>query len=246
MADDWLRFSGVHFSFSGIRVFENLDFGLDDRHAILGVVGRSGVGKSTLLNLVAGFLTPGSGNVSVLGSPVIAPGPERPMVFQDHNLFPWMNVMDNVCFGLKARGLDRKTRHDIARSLLRETGLSDVCEKFPKQLSGGMQQRVGLARALAIEPDILLLDEPFGALDENTSASVKDFYRQMLTKHRMKAIHVTHDLTEAVVLCDAILVIRSASDHSLVRSDDMAGMNSTERVAELRRLSGGRNLDPNG
>jgi sulfonate transport system ATP-binding protein len=169
------------------------------------VLGPSGCGKSTLLSTIAGFEPPTHGAVHVDGQLVTEPSPARPVVFQQHSLFPWMTALDNVAFGL------RMARHDDARARARRylqlVGLSDFAERYPQQLSGGMQQRVGLARALAVEPRILLMDEPFGALDAQTRVLMQEQLLKLWEEWRHTVVFVTHDIDEAIFLADRVVVL---------------------------------------
>jgi sulfonate transport system ATP-binding protein len=169
------------------------------------VLGPSGCGKSTLLNVIAGFEQPSQGTVRVAGRLVTEPSPARPVVFQQHSLFPWMNALDNVAFGLRMAG-DARAR-ERARHYLELVGLSDFADRYPAQLSGGMQQRVGLARALAVEPQVLLMDEPFGALDAQTRALMQEQLLRLWERWRHTVVFVTHDIDEAIFLADRVVVL---------------------------------------
>jgi len=171
------------------------------------LLGPSGCGKSTLLNALAGFVPPTSGNIHVAGTPIAGPGPDRAMVFQDYALFPWMTVADNVAFGLRVQ---RKSRADIARrvtELLELLELGDFSRRFPKDLSGGMRQRVAIARVLAIDPPILLMDEPFGALDALTRRSLQDQLLELWSRLGKTIVFVTHSIEESIYLADRVLVL---------------------------------------
>jgi len=169
------------------------------------VLGPSGCGKSTLLNVIAGFERPARGSLWVDAEPVTEPSPERPVVFQQHSLFPWMTALDNVAFGLRmSRAPDATER---ARHYLGLVGLSAFAQHYPGQLSGGMQQRVGLARALAVQPKILLMDEPFGALDAQTRALMQEQLLKLWEEWRPTVVFVTHDIDEAIFLADRVVVL---------------------------------------
>ena len=171
------------------------------------VVGASGSGKSTLLRLVAGLEMPTEGTVEVDGETVIGPGADRGMVFQDYTLYPWMTVQKNVEFGLKLQGIDRLTRREQASYYLDMVGLVDFAQALPKQLSGGMKQRVAIARALTSRPKILLMDEPFGALDVQTKESMQQFMLELWERTDTSILMITHDVREAVFLAQRIYVM---------------------------------------
>lgn len=171
------------------------------------IIGPSGCGKSTLLNAVAGFLKPTIGTVAVDGEPVTAPSADRGMVFQQYSLFPWKTVRENVEFGLKMQGMSRLERERAARTLLGLSGLLSFENHFPDKLSGGMKQRVGIVRALATSPKVLLLDEPFGALDAQTRSIMQQILTNMWQHLKISVLFVTHDIDEAIFLSDRIYVM---------------------------------------
>jgi NitT/TauT family transport system ATP-binding protein len=168
------------------------------------IVGPSGCGKSTLLNAVAGFLKPTAGSVTVDGEAVNGPSAERGMVFQQYSLFPWKTVRENVEFGLKMRGMARSQRERAARTLLGLAGLDAFEKHYPECLSGGMKQRVGIVRALATGPKVLLLDEPFGALDAQTRVIMQQILTNMWQRLKISVLFVTHDIDEAIFLSDRV------------------------------------------
>ncbi|MCK1383081.1 ABC transporter ATP-binding protein [Bradyrhizobium sp. 21] len=168
------------------------------------IVGPSGCGKSTLLNAVAGFLKPTTGMVTVDGEKVNGPSAERGMVFQQYSLFPWKTVRENVEFGLKMRGMPRSQRERAARTLLGLAGLEAFEKHYPEKLSGGMKQRVGIVRALATGPKVLLLDEPFGALDAQTRVIMQQILTNMWQRLKISVLFVTHDIDEAIFLSDRV------------------------------------------
>ncbi|KGF73152.1 nitrate ABC transporter ATP-binding protein [Neosynechococcus sphagnicola sy1] len=172
-------------------------------------VGASGSGKSTLLRLVAGLDMPTAGEIRVDDVPVTGPGPDRGMVFQSYTLYPWMNVANNVGFGLKLRGMAARDRHQQVNYYLDVVGLSHCAQCFPKELSGGMKQRVAIARALASQPQILLMDEPFGALDVQTKETLQQFLLQVWRRTGTTILMITHDVEEAVFLSGRIYVLTS-------------------------------------
>ncbi|MFD1705087.1 ABC transporter ATP-binding protein [Methylopila henanensis] len=171
------------------------------------IIGPSGCGKSTMLNALAGFLKPTSGTVAVDGKPIDGPGADRGMIFQQYSLFPWKTVRENVEFGLKMKGIDRAERARQARTLLGLAGLSQFENQYPDALSGGMKQRVGIVRALATGPRILLLDEPFGALDAQTRLIMQQILTNMWQRLKISVLFVTHDIDEAIFLSDRVYVM---------------------------------------
>jgi len=168
------------------------------------IIGPSGCGKSTLLNAVAGFLKPTRGQVAVDGEPVDGPSADRGMVFQQYSLFPWKTVRENVEFGLKMKGMERMKREQSARTLLGLAGLSAFENQYPDSLSGGMKQRVGIIRALATGPKVLLLDEPFGSLDAQTRVIMQQILTNMWQRLKISVLFVTHDIDEAIFLSDRV------------------------------------------
>ncbi|MEQ1695091.1 MAG: ABC transporter ATP-binding protein [Hyphomicrobiaceae bacterium] len=171
------------------------------------LLGPSGCGKSTLLNAVAGFSNPTTGTISVEGRTISAPGPDRGMVFQEYALFPWMTVAQNVAFGLEIKGMARADIKIRVDELLLMLKLSDFRDRFPKDLSGGMRQRVAIARVLALDPPVLLMDEPFGALDSLTRRSLQDELLRIWSQMKKTIIFVTHSIEESIYLADRIVVM---------------------------------------
>jgi NitT/TauT family transport system ATP-binding protein len=171
------------------------------------LLGPSGCGKSTLLNAIAGFSPPTEGTVVADGVQVTGPGPERAMVFQEYALFPWMTVARNVAFGLEVRGAPRAEIREKVDALLRLLHLSEFRDRFPKDLSGGMRQRVAIARVLAIDPPMLLMDEPFGALDALTRRTLQDELLRLWAELRKTIVFVTHGIEESIYLADRVVVM---------------------------------------
>jgi NitT/TauT family transport system ATP-binding protein len=172
------------------------------------VIGPSGCGKSTVLGLLGGLVQPDRGRVAIAGQPVTGPDPARvATVFQDPGLFPWRTALDNVAFGLELQGVDRARRRRIAADLLGPLGLRDFAAKYPRELSGGMRQRVAIGRALAVDARILLMDEPFGALDEQTRILMGDWLLDIWRRTRKTVIFVTHSLQEALALSTRVVVM---------------------------------------
>ena len=171
------------------------------------LLGPSGCGKSTLLNAIAGFAPPTSGRIVADGVPVAGPGPERGMVFQEYALFPWMTVEQNVGFGLEIKGMARAQIVERVAGLLKLLSLEDFAKRYPKDLSGGMRQRVAIARVLALDSPILLMDEPFGALDALTRRNLQDELLRLWAELKKTVIFVTHSIEEAIYLADRIVVM---------------------------------------
>jgi NitT/TauT family transport system ATP-binding protein len=209
------------------------------------VIGPSGCGKSTLLNAIAGFQPLSDGSIRVDGKPVLVPTPRVGVMFQQYALFPWFSALGNVEFALKRFGLPRSQRQDAAMAALQEVGLADRATLYPAQLSGGMRQRVALARTLAARPDVLLMDEPFGALDAQTRMAMQELLLRVWESHRTTVLFVTHDIDEALVLSDRVLVMSTApgrlvDDLTLTqarpRSIDMVDASFLDHRARVLRL----------
>lgn len=200
---------GVEFTRRGaekVTALKGFDLVVKDQE-FLCLLGPSGCGKSTALNLVAGFTRPTSGSVAVDGVPVKAPGPERGVVFQDANIFPWLSVRDNVGFGPSIKGVDKKAIRESVDAYLEKVGLGKFGDHLPLELSGGMRQRVGLARVLINDPPVLLMDEPFGALDAQTRIIMQELLLGLWERDRKTVIFITHDIDEALLLGDRIVVM---------------------------------------
>ena len=170
-------------------------------------LGPSGCGKSTLLHLIAGLEQATAGEMRSYGEPIIAPSPERSLIFQDTSLFPWLAVWQNVTFGLALKGIGKDERRLVAQEILATVGLRDAADKLPHELSGGMRQRVAVARALAMRPKMLLMDEPFAALDVQTRAKMQGFLVDVWRESAASVLFVTHHIDEAVALADRVLVL---------------------------------------
>jgi ABC-type nitrate/sulfonate/bicarbonate transport system ATPase subunit len=191
------------------------------------ILGPSGCGKSTLLRIVAGLDFPTTGRVLLDGEPVAGPGPDRGMVFQSYTLFPWLTVRQNICFGLREKGVAPAEQDRIAARYIDRVGLRGFEHHFPKMLSGGMQQRTALARALANDPKILLLDEPFGALDNQTRALMQELLLGIWEADRKTVLFVTHDIDEAIFMANRVAVMTARPGR--VKSDVRIELRPTRR-----------------
>jgi NitT/TauT family transport system ATP-binding protein len=208
--DPAIQISGVRKVFStGGREVVALD-GIDlevARGELVCLLGPSGCGKSTLLNAIAGFSPPTGGTIVANGVPVAGPGPDRAMVFQEYALFPWMTVEGNVAFGLEMKGVQRARIRAEVDALLAKLHLAEFRDRFPKDLSGGMRQRVAIARALAIDSPMLLMDEPFGALDALTRRNLQDELLRIWHEYGKTIVFVTHGIEESIYLADRVVVM---------------------------------------
>jgi ABC-type nitrate/sulfonate/bicarbonate transport system ATPase subunit len=191
---------------AAVLALSDIDFEVRDNEFVT-VIGPSGCGKTTLLRIIAGLIPYQQGEVSIDSCPVTGPGPERAVVFQNFALMPWADVLGNVTFGLEVRGKSKSESEDRARELIKLVGLEGFERRLPKELSGGMQQRVGLARALAVNPQILLMDEPFGALDEQTRRLLQEQLLQLWERERKTVVFITHSMEEAVMLGDRVMLM---------------------------------------
>jgi NitT/TauT family transport system ATP-binding protein len=189
-----------------VHVLQSVDLTIQEGEFVC-LLGPSGCGKSTLLNAAAGFIKPTHGQVNFQGKSIIGPSPERGMVFQEYALFPWMSVEDNIAFGLEARGEPKELIQSRVAGLLAKLRLSEFAKRWPRDLSGGMRQRVAIARVLALDPPCLLMDEPFGALDALTRRSLQDELLQLWSELGKTVLFVTHSIEEAILLADRIIVM---------------------------------------
>ena len=194
--------------YAGAHVTAVQDVSLEVKQGeFVSIVGRSGCGKSTLLNMIAGFIPLTGGEILLDGRAIDGPGPDRGVVFQSFALFPWKTVLQNVAFGPRMRGLPDAECERIAREYLALVGLAEVAERYPAELSGGMQQRVGVVRALANNPDVLLMDEPFASVDAQTRMTLQEELTRIWLERRPTIVFVTHDVEEAVFLANRVVVL---------------------------------------
>lgn len=191
-----------------LTVLEDIDLSIEQGEFVC-VVGSSGSGKSTLLRQIAGLDSPSLGDVRIDGQVVKGPGADRGMVFQQYTLYPWMTVRENIEFGLKLQGVSKRQRCEQSSYYLNVVGLTEFATTLPKVLSGGMKQRVAIARALASEPKILLMDEPFGALDVHAKESMHEFMLDLWERTPITVFMITHDVEEAVFLADRVFALSS-------------------------------------
>ena len=195
-----------HINGSSLTVLDGINFSVN-RGEMICILGRSGCGKSTLLKMLAGFLSPNPGEILLDGNPVANPGPDRCVVFQEDTLFPWLTVKENIAFGLKGRTRDKTAFDEEVERFLSLVGLSEFRNYLPREISGGMKQRVALARVLILKPEVLLMDEPFASLDAQTREEMQNLLLSLWENLSHTIIFVTHDVTEAVTLADRILVM---------------------------------------
>ena len=206
----YLQITNLHKNFKtkngSLVVLKDINMTIEQGEFIC-AVGASGSGKSTLLRQIAGLDAPTSGEVKIDNVRVTGPGPDRGMVFQHYTLYPWMNVQENAEFGLKLQGIPKKERREKASYYLSVVGLSNFARSLPKELSGGMKQRVAIARALTSEPKVMLMDEPFGALDVHTKESMHQFMLELWERTNLTIFMITHDVEEAVFLSNRIYAL---------------------------------------
>ena len=205
--------------FGDKAVLEDINFSMQSGEFVT-FVGSSGCGKSTLLRLIAGLDHPSGGRIHVDGSPVEGPGPDRGMVFQKYSLYPWLTAADNVAFGMRLQGMTSADVRNRTAYFLEVVGLQDAATKLPRELSGGMQQRVAIARALATNPSVLLLDEPFGALDLQNRETMQDFLHKLWQRTGLTVLLITHDVEEALVLAQRVHVL-APNPGRIIRSLDV-------------------------
>jgi NitT/TauT family transport system ATP-binding protein len=196
----------VQHRYQGVEALKNVNIDIHPGEFVC-MLGPSGCGKSTLLYALAGLVSPSGGHISIDGKPVSGPSPERFLMFQEHALFPWLTVLQNLTFALSGKDLSNAERKRRALHFIKEVQLEGFEDALPHQLSGGMRMRVSLARALAMEPAVLLMDEPFGPLDAQTRGQMHQLLQRIWMQHRMTVVFVTHDVREALVLGDRVVVM---------------------------------------
>jgi NitT/TauT family transport system ATP-binding protein len=208
MTADRVRFEGVSVRYGALQVVENVSFGIRQGDFI-SLIGPSGCGKTTMMNMLAGFVAPTSGHVLLDGKPVAGPGPERGVIFQEYGVFPWLTVAQNIEFGLRLRAnrVEGKERAEIRDRYMHLMGLQDFADAYPKTLSGGMRQRLAIARAYAVKPEFLLMDEPFGALDAQTRSHMQNLLLDVLEQEGKTVMLITHSVEEAIYLSSRIVVV---------------------------------------
>ena len=205
-ADNAVSVRNVSKTYDDVEALRDLSLDFP-RGQLTSLLGPSGCGKTTLLKIVAGLLEPNSGDIEVNGKAVTGPGPDRAFVFQDFALLPWASVMRNVAFGLELRGVAKTEREDIAKKYIDDVGLGGFENAYPHELSGGMRQRVGLARALSVDAQVLLMDEPFSAVDEQTRRKFQEDLLSLVQNENKTFIFVTHSIEEAVYVSDQIAIL---------------------------------------
>jgi NitT/TauT family transport system ATP-binding protein len=207
-----IRFEGVSVAFPSpagpMRVVDDVSYEILDREFV-SIIGPSGCGKTTMLNIVAGFMQPTAGRVLLDGTPIAGPGPDRGVMFQEYGVFPWLTVRENIAFGLRlaANRVGAREREEIVERYMRLMGLAEFADAWPKMLSGGMRQRLALARAYAVRPQFLLMDEPFGALDSQTRTAMQDLLLEVLAAEGKTVMLITHSVEEAIYLSSRIVVM---------------------------------------
>ena len=213
MTRPWLSIEGIARNYGTRPVFRDVWFGVA-RGEFVALIGHSGCGKTTILNILAGLEAPDAGVIALDGREIVGPALDRAVIFQSHALLPWLTALGNVAFAVRSRhaGWSRARIRDHARSVLDLVGLTDAAERLPAELSGGMKQRVGIARALAIAPALLLMDEPFSALDALTRGTLQDEVLRLVSHAQQTAFMITHDVDEAILLADRIVLMTNGPD----------------------------------
>jgi ABC-type nitrate/sulfonate/bicarbonate transport system ATPase subunit len=217
------------------KAIDNLTLDIYDKEFIC-FIGPSGCGKTTFLRLVAGLIDSSEGEIRIAGKKVAGPGPERGMVFQMIGLMPWLTAVQNIEFALELRKVTSEKRKDRAMEAIQTVGLKEFASYYPHELSGGMQQRIGIARALAVEPQILLMDEPFGALDAITRGQLQDDLLTIWEEHKKTVLFVTHSIDEAVLLSDRIVILSQGRFQQLIENRLPRPRHRNELITDKRML----------
>ena len=245
-ADRRVVVDGVSKTYAGgdgaVRALDDVSFGVEDGEFVC-VVGPSGCGKTTLFRIIGGLESATEGEVRLSGEPVTEPSPDLGIVFQEYHLFPWRRVRGNVAFGLEQQAIDADAREERVAEMLDLVGLENFADSYPKELSGGMKPRVGIARALAVDPEILLMDEPFGSVDAQTRSMLHDELLSVWEETGKTVLFVTHDVEEAVTLADRIVVmepspgrVQEIVDVDLDRPRERTDQEFAEQVEYVRGL----------
>lgn len=227
-----------------VQALEDVEFGVDEGSFVT-IVGPSGCGKTTLFRIIAGLERPTTGTVLLDGRPISGPGPERSMVFQEYGLFPWRTVRGNVAYGLEEQGMPADKRECRVEEMIDLVGLTGFEDAYPRELSGGMKQRVGIARALAVDPEVLLMDEPFGSVDAQTKEMLHSELLDIWAATEKTVLFVTHDVEEAVTLADDVVVmaadpgrVQEIVSVDLDRPRDRTDPEFAAYLEEIRRMIG--------
>jgi NitT/TauT family transport system ATP-binding protein len=236
-----IRFDNVTVDFptatGPMRVVDGVTLDIRDGEFV-SIIGPSGCGKTTLMNIVGGFVQPSAGAVTLDGKPVTAPGPDRGVIFQEYGVFPWLTVRGNIEFGMKlaANKVGAKERAEVCQRYMKLMGLTDFADHFPKHLSGGMRQRLAIARAYAVNPQFLLMDEPFGALDAQTRTAMQDLLLEVLQTEGKTVMLITHSVDEAIYLSSKIVVVTARPSKVRKVIEVPFGYPRSERVHEDPRF----------
>jgi len=237
-----MRFDNVSVEFptdhGPMRVLDGVSFDVCQGEFV-SIIGPSGCGKTTLMNMVGGFLTPTSGQVLLDGRPVAGPGPDRGVIFQEYGVFPWLTVRGNIEFGLKvgARKVTQQEVETTTAKYMKLMGLADFANHYPKHLSGGMRQRLAIARAYAVRPEFLLMDEPFGALDAQTRSAMQDLLLEVLQAENKTVLLITHSVEEAIYLSSRIIVVTARPAQIRTIIDVPFGYPRSNRIQEDRSFA---------
>lgn len=233
-----IRFNKVNKIFgaksAGLKVLDDIDLEISDKEFVA-IVGPSGCGKTTCLRIVAGFEKPTSGTATINGRPIVAPGPDRAVVFQQFGLFPWKTVRQNIDLGLRNKNIPATRRNELIADALKLMNLETHADAFPHQLSGGMQQRVAIARAYVLDPEVLLMDEPFGALDAQTRVVMQEELIRITRANPRTVLFITHSVEEAVYLADRVVIMTSRPGR-IKEILDVKSVREAEKWSDLQKI----------